>query len=157
MQQEQSGDEPIKRWVTFILADEVYGVDVMQVKEVLRVTEIAPVPGGPAYVVGIINLRGNVVTIIDTRTRLGLPSRASDHQSRIIVVEWDEQVVGFLVDGISEVENIPLSAIESAPNIGNAQTSRYMEGVFSRGDHLIILVNLAQMVQDDEASVTLVH
>lgn len=155
--QQQVSDEPIKRWVTFILADEVYGVDVMQVKEVLRVIEIAPVPGAPAHVVGIINLRGNVVTIIDTRARLGLPPRAPDHHSRIIVVEWDDQIVGFLVDGISEVHTIPLSAIESAPNIGNDETSRYVEGVFSRNDELIILVNLAQMVLDDEAPVTLVQ
>ena len=63
----------IIQFVTFILKEEIYGINVMQVQEVLRVTEIAPVPGAPPYVLGIINLRGNVVTVIDTRGRFGLP------------------------------------------------------------------------------------
>ncbi|RLW51653.1 MAG: chemotaxis protein CheW, partial [gamma proteobacterium symbiont of Stewartia floridana] len=64
---DESGGGPLIQFVTFILMDEVYGINVMQVQEVLRVTEIAPVPGAPSYVLGIVNLRGNVVTVIDTR------------------------------------------------------------------------------------------
>ena len=69
------------RWVTFRLENEKYGINVMQVQEVLRVSEIAPVPGAPSYVLGIINLRGNVVTVIDTRSRFGLPSAETDDSS----------------------------------------------------------------------------
>ena len=65
-------NDEVLQWVTFHLEDETYGINVMQVQEVLRYTEIAPVPGAPAYVLGIINLRGNVVTVIDTRARFGL-------------------------------------------------------------------------------------
>ena len=65
-------NDAVVQWVTFRLADETYGINVMQVQEVLRVSEIAPVPGAPHYVLGIINLRGNVVTVVDTRIRLGL-------------------------------------------------------------------------------------
>src|SRR5690554_1482395 len=67
-----SANDPVLQWVTFRLEDETYGINVMQVQEVLRYTEIAPVPGAPSYVLGIINLRGNVVTVIDTRLRFGL-------------------------------------------------------------------------------------
>lgn len=67
--------DPVLRWVTFRLGDETYGINVMQVQEVLRMTEIAPVPGAPHYVLGIINLRGNVVTVLDTRARFGLEAR----------------------------------------------------------------------------------
>ena len=67
-------EDEVLQWVTFQLENETYGINVMQVQEVLRYTEIAPVPGAPEYVLGIINLRGNVVTVIDTRSRFGLPS-----------------------------------------------------------------------------------
>ena len=70
----QGLEDPILQWVTFKLDNETYGINVMQVQEVLRYTEIAPVPGAPSYVLGIINLRGNVVTVIDTRQRFGLYS-----------------------------------------------------------------------------------
>lgn len=70
----QSSDDPMLQWVTFRLDNETYGINVMQVQEVLRYSEIAPVPGAPSYVLGIINLRGNVVTVIDTRQRFGLDS-----------------------------------------------------------------------------------
>ena len=71
------------RWVTFKLESETYGINVMQVQEVLRVSEIASVPGAPDYVIGIINLRGNVVTVVDTRRRFGMPSKEVDDLSRI--------------------------------------------------------------------------
>ncbi len=70
--QKEDGSDEVLQWVTFQLEDETYGINVMQVREVLRYSEIAPVPGAPDYVIGIINLRGNVVTVIDTRSRFGL-------------------------------------------------------------------------------------
>ena len=80
-------EDEVLQWVTFQLDRETYGINVMQVQEVLRYTEIAPVPGAPDYVLGIINLRGNVVTVIDTRSRFGLqPAEVSDN-SRIVIIE----------------------------------------------------------------------
>ena len=86
-------DDPILQYVTFRLADETYGINVMQVQEVLRYTEIAPVPGAPSYVLGIINLRGNVVTVIDTRQRFGLMTAETTDSTRIVIIEVDQQVV----------------------------------------------------------------
>ncbi|MEK9765813.1 MAG: chemotaxis protein CheW, partial [Thalassolituus sp.] len=77
----KSVEDPVLQWVTFRLENETYGINVMQVQEVLRYTEIAPVPGAPAYVLGIINLRGNVVTVIDTRQRFGLPTADTTDQT----------------------------------------------------------------------------
>ena len=99
----KSADDPILQWVTFRLDNETYGINVMQVQEVLRYTEIAPVPGAPNYVLGIINLRGNVVTVIDTRERFGLPGTELNDNTRIVIIETDEQVVGILVDAVAEV------------------------------------------------------
>ncbi|MEW8173340.1 MAG: chemotaxis protein CheW, partial [Candidatus Thiodiazotropha endolucinida] len=112
---EEAGGGPLIQFVTFILMEEVYGINVMQVQEVLRITEIAPVPGAPSYVLGIINLRGNVVTVIDTRTRFGLPTKEVDDASRIIVIESEKQVVGILVDAVAEVVELRETDIDPAP------------------------------------------
>ena len=130
--------------------DEVYGINVMQVQEVLRVTEIAPVPGAPGYVLGIINLRGNVVTVIDTRTRFGLPATEVDDASRIIVIESEKQVVGILVDAVAEVVELRESDIDVAPNVGTEDSSRYIQGVATREDGLLILVDLNKLLTDEE-------
>ena len=136
--------------VTFVLKGEVYGINVMQVQEVLRVSEIAPVPGAPSYVLGIINLRGNVVTVIDTRARFGLPSTEVDDASRIIVIESEKQVVGMLVDAVAEVVELREGEIDVAPNVGNEESSRYIQGVATRESKLLILVDLNKLLTDEE-------
>jgi len=136
--------------VTFTLEHEIYGINVMQVQEVLREVEVAPVPGAPNYVLGIINLRGNVVSVIDARTRFGLPPKESDDMTRIIVIEVQQQIIGILVDSVAEVVDINRSEVDSAPNVGNAETAKYIDGVVSRGDMLLILVDLNKLLSDSE-------
>jgi purine-binding chemotaxis protein CheW len=142
--------DPVIQLVTFRLQEETYGINVMQVQEVLRVSEIAPVPGAPSYVLGIINLRGNVVTVIDTRSRFGLPSTEIDDASRIVIIESDKQVVGLLVDSVAEVVELRTTEIDSAPNVGNEESSRYIQGVASRDDDLLILVDLNRLLTEEE-------
>ncbi|OOZ42145.1 chemotaxis protein CheW [Solemya pervernicosa gill symbiont] len=143
-----TGNDPILQWVTFQLEQETYGINVMQVQEVLRVTEIAPVPGAPNYVLGIINLRGNVVTVIDTRRRFGLMPEEMDDSTRIVIIESDKQVVGILVDSVAEVVELAMSEIETAPNVGNDESSKYIQGVASREGKLLILVDLNKLLDE---------
>ena len=138
----QATNDSVLQCVTFRLDNEIYGINVMQVQEVLRVTEIAPVPGAPHYVLGIINLRGNVVTVIDTRERLGLEAKEVDESTRIVIIEADKMVVGILVDAVAEVVDLRTSEIESAPSVGNDESSKYIQGVASREGELLILVDL---------------
>lgn len=147
---EQVVEGPVTQWVTFQLENETYGINVMQVQEVLPMTEIAPVPGSPPYVLGIINLRGNVVTVIDTRMRFGLPAQEADDSSRIVVIEADGQVAGILVDGVAEVVEIKPDEIDTAPNVGNEDAARYIYGVVSRSQDLLILVDLNRMLTEEE-------
>ncbi|MEB0206689.1 MULTISPECIES: chemotaxis protein CheW [Pseudomonas] len=148
----QGSEDPILQWVTFKLDNETYGINVMQVQEVLRYTEIAPVPGAPAYVLGIINLRGNVVTVIDTRQRFGLnPADISDN-SRIVIIEADKQVVGILVDSVAEVVYLRQSEIETAPNVGNDESAKFIQGVCNKNGELLILVELDKMMTEEEWS-----
>ncbi len=145
-------EDPVIQWVTFRLDGETYGINVMQVQEVLRMTEIAPVPGAPDYVIGIINLRGNVVTVIDTRKRFGLMTTEADDSTRIVIIESDNNIVGILVDSVAEVVNLRGSQIETAPNVGNDESSKYIQGVFSREEDILILVDLNKFLSDDEWS-----
>ena len=143
-------EDSITQWVTFILDGEKYGINVIQVREVLRNIEIAPVPGAPSYVLGIINLRGNVVTVLDTRARFGLISVDFNEESRIIIIETNDQIVGLLVDSIAEVADILQSQIELTPNVGNDDSAIYIQGVHSKNGELLILVDVEKVLSDDE-------
>jgi len=145
-------NDPILRWVTFKLEKEKYGINVMQVQEVLRVTEIAPVPGAPGYVLGIINLRGNVVTVIDTRQRFGLPMKDMDDSTRIVIIEAEEQVVGMLVDSVAEVVDLRLNEVDSAPNVGTEESAKFIQGVASLEGELLIIVDLNKLLSDEQWS-----
>lgn len=145
-------EDELIQWVTFHLEGELYGVNVMQVQEVLRVSEIVPVPGAPDYVTGIINLRGSVVTVIDTRKRFGLPEKAADEQTRIVIIESMGQVIGMLVDGVAEVIDLYRSKIETAPNVGNEESSRFIQGVFSNEGTLLILIDVDKLLTNEEWS-----
>ena len=144
-----SNDE-VLQWVTYRLGEETYGINVMQVQEVLRYTEIAPVPGAPDYVLGIINLRGNVVTVIDTRARFGLHSAEVTDNSRIVIIEAEKQVIGILVDSVAEVVYLRSSEIDSAPNIGTEESAKFIQGVSNREGELLILVDLNKLLNDEE-------
>ena len=146
---ENSNDE-ILQWVTFRLDNEKYGINVMQVQEVLRFSEIAPVPGAPTYVLGIINLRGNVVTVIDTRSRFGLKSSEISDSTRVVIIELEQQIVGILVDSAAEVVYLRASEIDVAPNVGNDESAKFIQGVCNREGELLILVDLDKLLSDDE-------
>ncbi len=148
--QTRTSDDPVIQWVTFRLAGETYGINVMQVQEVLRYTEIAPVPGASPHVLGIINLRGNVVTVIDTRLRFGLPQGELNDNTRIVIIEASSHVVGILVDSVAEVVYLRQSEIESSPNVGQDESARYIQGVCHKDGELLILIELEKMLTDDE-------
>lgn len=143
-------EDEVLQWVTFQLENETYGINVMQVQEVLRYTEIAPVPGAPEYVLGIINLRGNVVTVIDTRSRFGLPSGDVSENSRIVIIEAEKQVIGIMVDSVAEVVYLRSSEIDAAPAVGTEESAKFIQGVSNRDGQLLILVNLNKLLSDEE-------
>ncbi|MBZ0333935.1 chemotaxis protein CheW [Marinobacter sp. JH2] len=149
-QQNQAQEDQVLQYVTFHLDEETYGINVMQIQEVLRYTEIAPVPGAPDYVLGIINLRGNVVTVIDTRRRFGLMDADVTEATRIVVMESENQVMGVLVDSVAEVIYLKASEIETAPNVGNEESAKFIQGVCNKNGELIILVEFEKMLTDNE-------
>lgn len=146
----QNTSGTVSQWVTFALNGEIYGIDVMQVQEVLRMTPIAPVPGAPHFVLGIVNLRGNVVTVVDTRLRFGLMPKEADDLTRIIIVEAQDVVIGLLVDAVAEVVEVPFKGIETSPSIGGEDRAKYIKGVQTREDSLLILIDLDLLLVEDD-------
>lgn len=138
---------PSTRCVMFNLENEIYGVQVKKVREVLRVGMIRPVPGCGYQVLGIINVRGVIVTVVDMRTMFNLPQKDVSDMSRIIIVELDdEQVVGVLVDMVMEVKDIPESQFEPLSSTKDS-ASRYIHGIAHYQDKVIILVDVDTMLE----------
>ncbi len=136
------------QWATFKVNKELYGIDVMKVKEVLRYSDMTPVPGAEHYILGIINLRGNVATVLDTRRLFKMPIAEIDDNTRIIMVDYNEQeVVGLVVDSVDEVINIPQDDIERAPNIaGDESSRRFVQGVCYYNGLLTIMLDINKMM-----------
>ncbi|MFT5163138.1 MAG: purine-binding chemotaxis protein CheW [Alteromonadaceae bacterium] len=145
-----NANDEVLQWVTYHLENETYGINVMQVQEVLRYTDIAPVPGAPSYVLGIINLRGNVVTVIDTRSRFGLVASDTTDSTRIVIIEAEKQVIGILVDSVAEVVYLRTSEIDNAPNVGTDESAKFIQGVSNRDGQLLILVDLNKLLDEEE-------
>ena len=139
-------DGELLQLVTFNIADEEFGVDILRVQEIIRLMQITPVPRAPACIEGVINLRGKVIPVIDMRKRFNLPAIERDSQTRIIVMEFDTKIVGFLVDAVSEVLRIPAGTVEPSPAVVAGVGSEYIVGVGKLDDRLLILLDLDSML-----------
>lgn len=139
--------------VCFRLGKETYGVDIFVVREIVKAQEITSVPGTARYVLGIINLRGKIVSVVDLRQRLGLGPSEFERASRILVLDLDGFTVGFLVDAATEVLKIPTSAVEPAPDeLKSSVGDDFLEGVGKLDDRLVIILNPANLLSETETS-----
>lgn len=146
------GDANLLQLVTFKIADEEFGVEILAVQEIIRIMQITAVPRAPAFIEGVINLRGKVIPVIDMRKRFGLPVVERDSQTRIIVMEFDQKVVGFLVDAVSEVLRIPADTVEAPPPVVAGIGSEYIKGVGKLDDRLLILMDLDSLLGKTDMS-----
>ena len=142
----QKRDDELLQLVTFSTGDEEFGVDILRVQEIIRTMAITKVPKAPEFVEGVINLRGKVIPIIDLRRRFGLQSKAHDKHTRIIVIEINTMIVGFVVDSVSEVLRIPASTVEPPPPVVAGLESEYISGVGKLEDRLLILLDLDRLL-----------
>ena len=136
------------QWVTFSINNELFAVDTLQVKEILRYTPITPVPGTNAYICGLINLRGHVVTVIDTRMMFNLPHEEPNDNTNILLVDFSQdEMVGFVVDSVGEVINIATKSIDVAPRLTDSDTkSGFIKGVTMYDNSLIILLDIEKII-----------
>lgn len=143
-------DDELLQLVTFSIGEEEFGVDILKVQEIIRTMEITKVPRAPEFVEGVINLRGKVIPIIDLRRRFGLDFKPHDKDTRIIVIEINNIVVGFVVDAVSEVLRIPTNTVEPPPPVVAGVDSDYISGVGKLQDRLLILLDLDKLLSSED-------
>lgn len=146
--------EDLCQFVTCRVGREEFALDVLSVQEINRMVEITRVPKAPAFVEGVINLRGRIIPVLDLRRRFGLPEIERTARSRIVVVSIRQRVVGLIVDSVEEVLRIPRSAIEPAPTVGTAVAAEYIQGVAHAHDRLLSVLDLARLVAPAERPAT---
>ena len=151
-----TGIVEIRQYLTFRLGEEVFGLDVGKVREILDMTTITKVPRTPGYMRGVINLRGNVIPVVDMRLRFGLPA-AEDTVNTCIVVtevtlEGETTVLGALVDSVQEVFELEPGQIEPAPRIGTRLRTEFIQGMGKRDGQFIMLLDVDGAFSFDELS-----
>ena len=141
---DRSVGDTVLHLVTFTLGREEYGVEINSVQEIIRATEITNVPGAPAHVRGVINLRGKIIPVVGLRKRFGLPEVEASDEQRIVVVELGEKRLGMLVDSVSQVIKLSSSTIEDMPEEATTVDENYIRGVGKLDNRLIIILDLNQ-------------
>jgi len=136
--------------VGFRVGRETFGVPIALVHEIVRVPDITSVPDAPDCIEGVINLRGRIISVVDLRKRFGEKEISGSKKNRILVVEVEGRLVGLVVDSASEVLKLPPSEIEAPPNVFEEGELNYVTGVGKLHGRLIILVDLAKILQRGE-------
>ena len=136
--------------VSFRMGHEEFGVDIQHVREINLMVEITEVPKSPEYVEGIISLRGRVIPIVNLRQRMGMPKKERDKDTRIVVVELEDQLIGFVVDAVSEVLRIPKNILEPPPETATGKDAEFITGIAKMEDRLLILLNLNRLLSVGE-------
>jgi purine-binding chemotaxis protein CheW len=144
--------QEVMQLVSFDVGGEEFGLEILRVQEIIRIQSLTRVPNSPSFVDGVINLRGKVIPIVALRKCLGLEDRPHDKQTRIVVVEVSGNIVGFIVDSVSEVLRIPMETIELPPRLGKVERE-YVSGVGKLDDRLLILLDLDRLMSDAEQAV----
>ena len=145
----QAHSAELKQLVSFHVGNEEFGLEILKVQEIIRSQELTRVPNLPDFVEGVINLRGSVIPVIGLRRCLGLDCRDKDQQTRIVVVEVNGNVVGFVVDSVSEVLRIPADTVEPPPRIGRVERE-YISGVGKLDSRLLLLLDIDKLMTMSE-------
>jgi len=140
----------LRQFISFSVGEEEYGLELLRVKEVIRVREITWLPKAPSFVKGIINLRGDVIPIIDLRDKFGLEAAEATAMTRVIVVEVDGKLMGMVVDSASQVVRIPADQIEPPPPVFGGFSKEFITGVGKIDDKLIVLLNIDAVLTAEE-------
>ena len=144
-------EDSIIQLVTFSVGEEEFGVDILRVHEIIRIMNYTKVPKAPEFVEGVINLRGKIIPIIDLRRRFGMEPVPHSKSTRIVVMEIDGVVLGFVVDSVSEVLRLPAGRIEPPPPVVTGVESEYIQGVGKLDGRLLILLDLDRLLSGEEA------
>lgn len=152
MSNQKQNETQMQQYVCFVVHGEEYGVPILCVQEIIRYETLTRVPQSPEFIDGVLNLRGQVIPVMNLRTKFGLPPRELDKSTRIIVVEVKKRVVGIVVDEVSEVLQISQDQIDPPPPMGTQVNANYISGMGKLEDHLVILLEIDKVLTQDEVA-----
>jgi len=136
----------------FRLKDDLYAVDIMRIKEIIRPQKLTPLPQAPPFIDGIINLRGAVIPVVDLRKRFGMPARELTRATRLLIVRLSGQTLGLVVDDVTEVVTIPVTDIKPPPAVSDGLIVNHLLGVCLSGDNLVMLLDIDRLLTTNEVS-----
>ena len=138
------------KYLTFELAREEFGISILTVKEIIGMMTTTPVPSTPSWVLGVINLRGKVIPVVDLRLKFGMESRPFDDRTCIVVAEVNNQDellnIGVVVDSVNEVANVKEQDVEKTPSFGVELETDYIQGMAKNGEHVCILLDINKVL-----------
>lgn len=150
----EQGDDLTGKYLTFFIGDATYGVELTNVIEIIGIQSVTAVPGIPSYIKGIINLRGRIVPAIDVRHKIGMEEKAYDERTCIIVISWEDSIVGLIADSVSEVLTLDGGEISELPDFTNSPSgseNKYLTSVTKLGNKLILNLDCDKFLHDDLA------
>ncbi len=147
--------ESLKQLVTFTIGEETYGLEILKVQEIVRLPQITKLPKAPAFVKGVIDLRGSIIPILDLREKFGLDGIPYSEKTRVIVLEASGKKIGIIVDTVSKVIQASKKDIAPPPNAITGADNQFISGVIRLEDKLIILLDIGNMFS--EATIAQLH
>jgi purine-binding chemotaxis protein CheW len=138
------------QYIVFNLGTEEFGVPIGDVQEIIRTGAITPIPDSPAFIKGVINVRGDIVATLDLRARFSLKSNREDMSKHIVITEKDEGLFGLLVDEVTEVLRVSEGAVKPPPELVTKAHREYVNGVLTIGNRLIILLDLSSVLSEED-------
>jgi len=144
-----------QQFLTFLLEEQEYGLEIFKIREIRGYAPITPIPNVPSHVRGVMDLRGTVLPVVDLRMKFRMPTVEPDKFTVIVIATVGEKTVGLLVDAVSDVLTVELSAIREAPDFGSAVDTRFISGVFQSKDRLAVSLNLEELLTESEIAIPL--
>ncbi len=139
-----------QEFLTFVLGSEIYGIDILKVQEIRGYDSVTSIANTPEFIKGVINLRGHIVPIVDLRIKLHLERISYDEFTVVIILNMSDRIVGIVVDGVSDVLHLGVNEIRPVPDIVSGIDTRYIIGLASIEDRMLILVDIEQLMDSHE-------
>lgn len=156
MQTIQAGSEAVqggRELLSFVLGDAQYGIDILKVQEIRTYETPTRIANTPAFIKGVMNLRGNIVPIIDLRVKFGLPDQRYDTQTVVIVLNVSKRTIGVVVDGVSDVIAVGAPDIKPAPELGGALDTQYLQGLATVNGQMLILIDIEKLMSSRDMAI----
>ena len=138
--------EATREVLVFVLGKEEYGVDILKVQEIRGYEKVTPIPSAPAYLKGVVNLRGIIVPVIDLRVKFGMADPAYDSFTVVVILRIAGRVIGVVVDGVSDVVRLAPSDVKPAPQLGGLVDASFLAGLATQNDRMVLLLDIEKLL-----------